>query len=649
MDVVWLKRGDVRLHDHGPIAQARRSGRPWILLFVYEPDQLRHPTMHGSHVEFCNEGLVDMEKRIGRIGERSQQCITLVQGNICEVLETLHQKWPVKRILAHEETGHMASYERDKRVRRWCRNNMVTLKEFPQTGATRALNDRDDFSKLYNAFIKQPQYPSPKSKADLANLVWLEEISLRRVKRPGDLVVEGYLQEQHSKDRQERQRGGESRALQLLDSFLKTRARGYSRGISSPSLAWSTCSRLSPYITFGHISLRHVVHALQGRLDELKDERSTSGFRSDLLAFQSRIRWRSHFIQKLESQPEIELRAMCQAYQGWQPGQWDEKYYQAWATGQTGYVMVDACMRCLLRHGWVNFRMRAMLVSFAVYNLWLDWKRIAPHLARCFLDYEPGIHYPQLQMQSGTTGINAMRVYNVVKQGQDQDPKGIFIRKYIPELANVPDKFIHQPHLMSAAAQQACNLTIIHPGNTIANADQATYQYPVPIVDAQANARIAKQKLADIRKQSQTRQEAQAVYLKHGSRLKRKTSDFLRMTTSGGARKKQKSCSDSDSKFRQQKMSQKVFVSSNTEPGNRHPEGGKNVTTNSVVRRPSQTTLKALWQTGKQSASSQPAWRNQGDEAWTCSRCTLINHKYLRGLAPVCEACGHPKGTQKKL
>ncbi len=78
--------------------------------------------------------------------------------------------------------------------------------------------------------------------------------------------------------------------------------------------------------------------------------------------------------------------------------------------------------------------MRAMLVSFAAFNLWLDWKRLAPHLARVFLDYEPGIHYPQLQMQSGSTGINTMRVYSVTKQGKDQDPQGTFIRRYVPEL-----------------------------------------------------------------------------------------------------------------------------------------------------------------------------------------------------------------------
>ena len=120
-------------------------------------------------------------------------------------------------------------------------------------------------------------------------------------------------------------------------------------------------------------------------------------------------------MQKLEDEPMMEKRCLCPSYEvlRTQSGDWNQQFYQAWATGLTGFPMVDACMRCLLQHGWVNFRRRAMLVSFACYNLWLDWRGIAPHLARVFLDYEPGIHYPQLQMQAGTTGINAMRVSGV--------------------------------------------------------------------------------------------------------------------------------------------------------------------------------------------------------------------------------------------
>ena len=235
----------------------------------------------------------------------------------------------------------------------------------------------------------------------------------------------------HRVDRIHRQVGGEEKALETLESFLQNRGKNFSKGISSPNSAWASCSRLSPYLSWGHLSLRHVVKSAKAKQQENKRLKVTveevdPGRARSLTAFLSRLHWRSHFIQKLESEPEMEKRGLCKAYQHLrrQPGDWNEHYYEAWEKGETGFPFVDACMRCLATHGWLNFRMRSMLVSLATYNLWLDWKRIAPHLARVFLDFEPGIHYPQLQMQSSTTGINAMRVYSVTKQSKDQDGKG---------------------------------------------------------------------------------------------------------------------------------------------------------------------------------------------------------------------------------
>ena len=185
------------------------------------------------------------------------------------------------------------------------------------------------------------------------------------------------------------------------------------------------------------------------------------------------------------------------------------KLYSAWKNGQTGYPFVDACMRFLNYNEWITFRMRAMLVSFASYDLWLDWRKTGYHLAQMFTDYEPGIHYSQLQMQSGVTGINTLRIYNPIKQSYDQDPNGEFIKKWVPELKNVSEAWIHEPWKMSLNTQKSSKCII-------------GKDYPHKIIVHSEAIKKAKSQFTKIMKKEGYNEKSKFIFTKLGSRRKKR-------------------------------------------------------------------------------------------------------------------------------
>ena len=299
------------------------------------------------------------------------------------------------------------------------------------------------------------------------------------------------------------QRGGERAARETMGSFFDERGRAYRGGISSPLSAETACSRLSPYLAWGTLSVRQVVQETRRQIAAAPPRWAAS-----LAAFESRMHWRCHFIQKLEDEPAIEFENMVRGYDGLREAEFDPARFAAWQAGETGYPMIDACMRMLRATGWLNFRMRAMLTAFAAYDLWLHWRAPAVFLARQFLDYEPGIHYSQMQMQAGTAGHAAIRLYNPVRQGQDHDPTGAFVRRWIPALARVPTSFVHAPWLLPRAQQQALGCVIGR-------------DYPAPIVDHAAAVAHARARIAEARRNPALAAEIARVFERHGSRRRR--------------------------------------------------------------------------------------------------------------------------------
>ena len=460
LQIVWFKR-DLRVDDHGPLNEALQRG-PVLPLYVVEPELWQQPDASERQWLFCRESLLELRRVLADLG----QPLVVRSGDVVAVLERARRQFGIDGLWSHQETGNGWTYQRDKRVATWARSHGIPWHELAQFGVVRPLRSRNGWAKRWEAQMVEPVLSAPTA---LNPLDGVDPGEIPRRPCP-ELPADACPQ---------RQIGGRSIGLKELSDFLQHRAPRYQRAMSSPNTAFTGCSRLSAYLTWGCLSMREV----------LQTSRTHSG--RGVSSFESRLHWHCHFIQKLEDQPAIEFSDFHPFMRGIREA--DVAHLTAWSEGRTGVPFVDACMRALRAHGWINFRMRAMLMSFASYNLWLPWRDSGLHLARQFVDYEPGIHWSQCQMQSGSTSINTIRIYNPIKQGIDHDPEGMFIRRWCPELRDVPTVHIHEPWELGGGM-------------------------PAPIVDVTASMREAKDRIWAIRRSAGFDRHADAIQRKHGSR-----------------------------------------------------------------------------------------------------------------------------------
>ena len=479
--VVWLKR-DLRLEDHQPLARAAEG--QCLILYVAEGSLRAAEDFDDCHRDFINQSLVDLAPRLAEIGGR----LVVAEGEVVEVLDKLLASWPFDRLLSHEETGNLISYARDRAVRSWAEKRGVEWAEYAQHGVFRAQKSRDGWAGRWRKRMDQPLTLAPTRLSSPATKFNFETALPAASEHPL------------------RQSGGETRARLVLEEFLNHRGQEYASQMSSPVTAHDACSRLSAHLAWGNLSMREIFQATESRAAALRESspRPPHWLKS-LAAFSKRLRWHCHFIQKLEDEPAIEYENMQRTCDGLREDSFNQDWFEAWKAGQTGYPMVDACMRALHQQKWINFRMRAMLVSFASYHLWLDWRKTAPWLATQFLDYEPGIHYSQIQMQSGTTGINTLRIYSPAKQVLDQDPEGVFIHRWCPELEGLTGKALANPEIMAD-------------DGGIINQGKAGRGYPLPIVEHAVATKAARSRITAIRRTDKARAESREVFEKHGSR-----------------------------------------------------------------------------------------------------------------------------------
>jgi len=489
INIFWFKR-DLRLTDNEALNHALTSRNKLLLVYIYEPDIWRDPHYDPRHLNFIKESLHDLNVKFAAKNTR----ILCIESGVVPFFQQLLHRFKVKTVFSTEETGLDVTYKRDIEFSKFCSEQCISWKEFQNNGVIRGIRNRKTWRKAWYSYMR-----APVSEPDFNAGMCFSTDEVEDVYNGVDEVYKGYAKFQTDTKPHDFQKGGCTEAYTCMHSFFTERISKYSDYISKPELSRYGCSRLSPYFAWGNLSIREVYQKAFGL-------KKTSHHKRQLNAFMSRLRWQSHFIQKFEMEPRMEFEAVNKGFLDLEQPM-SQEYLERWTSGTTGYPLVDASIRCVVETGYINFRMRSMIVSFLTHHLFQHFSTIGPWLARQFLDFEPGIHYGQMQMQAGFTGTNTVRVYNPVKNSHDHDSEAVFIKKYVPELRELPVNLALEPWAITPMEKKLYSFTY-------------GKDYPERIVDISETRKFALQKLYGQRKSDLARAEKERILERHTIRRK---------------------------------------------------------------------------------------------------------------------------------
>ncbi|MBM5721614.1 cryptochrome/photolyase family protein [Listeria ivanovii] len=453
--VMWFRR-DLRLSDNTALYQACKDNDELILLFQVNPEQFI--TKSPSHQAFFSS-VAYFKQQVDKIAH-----LQIMFGESINLLEKLKEKVPSwdKVYFNRDETGYGA--KRDETALRFFAQAGMTVFAFDDAylhHADAVKKSTSEFYKIFTPYYKKwreeiKEFPiqvtvNP-AKIQKAILFPEDEEQFVQMAQALPLLAENML--------------GETVANNQLNHFVKENLAQYKEVRDFPDL--DKTSHLSRFLRTGELSIRTVWQAVQKA--EPTDGRTT---------FEKELCWRDFYNMIYVSFPNQKNEAIQTNYRfiEWEN---NRNYFQKWQQGATGYPLVDAAMRQLKETGWMHNRLRMITASFLTKDLLIDWRWGEKYFQQMLVDYDPASNIGgwQWAASTGTDAVPYFRIFNPTTQSEKFDSLGNFIRKYVQELANLPDKFIHQPEKMTAKEQTEFKVILGE-------------DYPFPIINHQERRKEA--------------------------------------------------------------------------------------------------------------------------------------------------------------
>lgn len=420
MLAIWL-RSDLRLIDNPAVNQAVEEARIEEKELIFIHDRLSTLGSIGIHTRRKNYEaniLMNLKVQINESGYKLYHADK--DNNIVKICNKLG----VAKIHSLQEWGDAESYENERNIKKQLRSLNIEIKDHAHSGILRG--------KEYQDYRNQSD---PDTRAQMKPY-WIGKPEMQFIIKPDSLIQ--------------------------LDYYLDTRLYevNYAKNNWRADIGADISSKLSFALACGDIAPERIIYEIQNREKSYKNTGKKPPY--SLQKFKARLDWREDFIQSYETNhaayPDLRKRHIWLAeheeyereisdynHMPWSAISYDERL-QRWVNGETNIPFIDASMKALHEAGWITFRQRQTIVSFAIDLLDLDWRDVLVETAKLFGDYTPGIHNPQLSLQAGVAAPErGPRIVNPLKQAYALDPHANYVRKWLPKLSNLQDAVVHTP------------------------------------------------------------------------------------------------------------------------------------------------------------------------------------------------------------